>query len=123
MVLRKELQQYYTCNKEKYAQFIDTSETPYFEDIIVKNNEYANQIIYQIAADYLETNILIYRKRFYESIPNDVYSYQQEKQLLRVDNLVGCVKLLFTGKFDSGHFDLITGDNDHTEKKLNSPKK
>lgn len=74
--------------------------------MIAKNGEYASYIVLKIAADYFKKPIALYRKRFENDLPGEIILPPSiEKNSIKC--LKDCVKILFKGHLDRGHYEPI----------------
>ena len=75
---------------------------------IRKPGEYASYILIRLAADCFKSTIFLYRGKFTQDIPKEIFLPFNQKEITLRDN----IKLLFQGRTEAEHYDLIIDNTD-----------
>jgi len=75
---------------------------------IRKPGEYAPYILIRLAADCFKCTIFLYRDEFTHDIPKEIFLPFNQKEITLRDS----IKLLFQGRVEAGHYDLIVDNTD-----------
>ena len=75
---------------------------------IRKPGEYAPYILIRLAADCFKRTIFFYRDKFTWDISKEIFLPFNQKEISLRDS----IKLLFQGRTEAGHYDLIVDNTD-----------
>lgn len=107
--VRNEMATFLSTHLRDFADFFVDDELTQTVMKIRKNGEYARYEYLAIAANFIQRPIMLYRGVFTNSPSKEIFKPTSLGSLQA--NLDNSVKLIFTGKLDSGHFDAIIRSN------------